>query len=111
MSNNNVYLYYKEFCLGYLTSKKNMYFWVPNTSNIMNAKANYPLGMEFFFLPFNDSQIFENVPAHFDLFLSACDREDIRSQAGIIDSDDDFSKLEKLSRLEYLSEDFVIKNS
>ena len=111
MNNNSIFLYYKEFCLGSLTSKGKMFFWVPNLDNILRAKSKYPLGMEFFFLPQDKTQIFDKVPAHFDIFLASADREDIKLQSGIVDSDDDFSKLEKLSKLKYFSEDFVIKKS
>jgi len=111
MSNKNVYLYYKEFCLGCLNYKKQIFLWLPNVDNIKKAKSKYLLGMEFFFLNEEKSEMFDRVPPHFDVFKTCCERDDIKTKAGILDSDDDFSKLFKISKLDFFNEDFVIKTN
>ena len=54
---------------------------------------------------------FEKVPHHFKEYLNASDRVDLKKKAGISDSDTEFEKLYKMSKLEYFNEEFYIKDS
>ena len=106
---NNLYLYYREFNLGELKFLSDIYFWLPNSNNINLANNKYPAGMDLFFLP-NKKQSYNSVPVHFNNFLIGAGREDLIQKACILSQDDDFTKLLKLSNLEFYNQDFVIKN-
>ena len=107
MNNKKVYLHYLEFNLGFLTKYTDFYYWVPNRKNIELAKQKYSLKMSMFFLP-EEEHGYNIVPEHFEDFLN--DRQDLFKKAKILPIDDDFIKLYKLSQLDFVNNDFVIKS-
>ena len=105
----NVNLYYNEYNLGHLEQTPNGYLWVPNVREIVKATQVYEMGMEMFFLPC-DCVEYPFVPRHFNEFLTACERADLKEKAGIEDDDSEFVRLYKMGKLDYFSQEFVIKS-
>ena len=104
-----IHLYNKDKNLGHLTFENNYYVWTPNLKNIEQALYQNRLGMEMFFLPITQTR-FESVPAHFEDYLFATERFDIKTKAGIKVSDSDFEKLIKVSKLNFSEVEFYIKS-
>ncbi len=105
----NVKLYYNEYCLGELQYENNLYLWSPNTQNIQGAIKKYPMGMEMFFLPIQTTT-FKDTPHHYREFICQAERPDLAQKAGILNTDSNFEKLYKLSKLTYFTTEFVIKS-
>lgn len=105
----NVKLYYNQFLLGDLSYKNSGYLWTPNMDGINNALQIYPYGMEMFFLP-NEPKTYSQVPNHFNEFLVQASRLDLMEKANILPTDNDMTKLYKLSKLSFYSQEFVIKS-
>lgn len=102
-------LYYNDIELGNLSLTNNQYLWSANASGIDTARKAYPYGMEMFFLP-NFSKTYSRVPYHFNEFLAQATRPDLAAKAHILQTDSDIEKLFKLSKLNYCSQEFVIKS-
>lgn len=105
----NVNLYYNELCLGTLNQLNHEYMWIPNNMAIKTANIQYPFGMEMFFLP-TTTTFYKVIPYHYSDFLSQAMRPDLAKKAGITETDTDFEKLYKLSKLNFYSTEFVIKS-
>lgn len=104
-----VHILFNEYSLGFLEEVKEGYLWMPNTKAIEAMKQEHELVMEMFFLP-AQPVLFDEIPKHYDEFLEASERVDLKEKVGILDSDSDFVKLYKMGFLEYFSEDFVIRS-
>lgn len=101
-------IYASNIKLGVLSKKGSSYVWNPILDNIKEACRVVRYGMELFMLPLEATE-YKKVPAHFDEYLAAADRFDLKSKAGILDTDNDMVKLEKISQLTFGSELFTIK--
>ncbi len=104
-----VHILFKDFSMGFLAEHENGYAWVPNDDVLAMMKQRHPLTLELFLLP-HEPCLFRNVPSHFDEYLEASNRADLKEKAGIKNSDSDFERLFKMGFLEYFSEDFVIRS-
>ena len=102
-------LNYNEFNLGHLMQVENGYLWTPNIKEIARADEKYELAMDMFFLP-NEQVVYPFVPRHFNEFLDASERADLKEKAGIEDDDSEFVRLYKMGKLDYFSQEFVIKS-
>jgi len=101
-------IYASDIKLGVLTENGDSYLWVPIISNIKEACRVVRYGMELFMLPL-ERRVYKKIPEHFNEYLFASERFDLREKAGIVEGDSDMVKLEKMSRLNYGSELFTIK--
>ena len=102
-------LNYNEFTLGFLAQNSQGYVWTPDVNEINKAKEKYEYGMDMFFLP-SVQKVYTFIPRHFNEFLEASDRADLMEKAHIDDSDSDFVRLYKLSKLDFFNQEFVIKS-
>ena len=105
-----IYLYFKELNLGYLTQEKDVYIWVPNTENIQLFERQNSAFEDLFFLERNKPVGYVNIPLHYSEFIQACSREDLVQKAGIKSRDSEFEKLYKLAKLDFSMQDFYIKS-
>ena len=103
-----VHLLYREFNLGSLEASPNGFVWTPNLSNITEASKKY-IGMDMFLLE-KEPTLYKIIPWHYKDFLINADRPDLKQKANIQNSDSDFEKLYKLSKLNFFSSEFIIKS-
>ncbi|MBQ8425006.1 MAG: hypothetical protein IJX17_03175 [Clostridia bacterium] len=105
-----VYLFFREFELGFLTEQDNKYLWTPNISQINEFEKKYPMSWDFMFISKNEPTFYDEIPQHFINFVeSSYVRQDLRDHAKIEKNDDKFDRLYKMATLDYYDQDFVIK--
>ena len=104
-----VYLHFREFELGFLTQKDDVFVWVPNTESIRMFNEKYTGASDLFLLEQNEPVVYEKIPYHFVDFVESSPRADLAKKVGITENDSDFDKLCKLATLDYFNIDFVIK--
>ena len=112
-----IYLYFMEYKLGSLERCnlleengliKEKYLWIPNVSEIEKAKIEYPFGMDMLMMP-KENQVYDKVPYYFAENDVLPSRRDIIDKVGITPDDDLFTRLYKISTLEYFDQQFVTK--
>jgi hypothetical protein len=104
-----VYLHFREFELGFLTQKDDVFVWVPNTESIRAFETKYTGASDMLLLDKNEPVVYEKIPYHFVDFVETYPRADLAKQCGITANDSDFDRLCKLATLDYFNMDFEIK--
>lgn len=104
-----VYLHFKEFELGALTQKDQVFIWVPNIQNIQLFNAKYDGASDMLLLGTDQPEVYEQIPYHFNEFVESASRPDLMKKAGINNDDSDFEKLCKMATLNFANQDFTIK--
>ena len=104
-----VYLHFREFELGFLTQKNDVFVWVPNTESIRMFDEKYTAASDLLLLSKTEPMVYERIPYHFVDFVESAPRADIAKKAGITAADSEFDRLCKLATLDYFNIDFVIK--
>ena len=105
-----VYLYFKEFELGFLTEKEGAFLWTPDSKNIHDCFQKYDGASDLFLLESQKPVFYRQIPYHFCDFADAPLRDDIACKIKIKSSDSEFEKLFKLGKLSYYNQDFYIKS-
>lgn len=105
---NQVYLHFKDICLGSLTQSQGAYVWTPDIVQIEKFATIYSGAIDMFFLNPAKPQIYKQIPYHYSEFVENCERPDFVRQAGIKSTDSDFEKLCKMATLSYFGHDFYI---
>lgn len=105
-----IFLYLNEICLGHLLENGDKYSFYADSESVNEAMNKYPLQMKFFKLNKRGMVKYENIPFHFNEYLSALDREDLLIKANISDDDSLYEKLYKLSSLNVNPINFKISN-
>lgn len=103
-----VYLYFREFELGFLCQENGKYIWSPNPSEIKKFSEKYFFG-DFLFLDREKPVTYDKIPHHFIEYVQSSSREDLKKSAKIEKGDSDFEKLYKMATLDYYNQDFVVK--
>ena len=76
-----VYLYYREFELGYLEEKDDKFLWTPNANEINEFAKIYPWSWNFMFINKKEPTLYDKIPKHFIEFVeSSFVREDLREK-------------------------------
>lgn len=94
--------------IGYLLQRGEKYLFCANQDGIVRAKDEFPIEMALFKLNESGMIVYDSIPFPFNTFLSGAYREDLMKKAGIVDEDDDFQRLAKLSKLTLMRENFDI---
>lgn len=94
-----IYLSLDEFTLGYLSEKDGGYIFHASSEDIKEATKKYPIKMKFFTLNKSGIKEYKNIPNHYIQYLDNIDRKDIVEKAKILESDTDFQRLHKLTKL------------
>lgn len=102
-----IILAYKELELGTLEKYKTLFLWTPIEDNLKMFKEKYNLAYSTFLLE-KKSTIYKVIPPYFDNYLLLLDRPDLNKEADIRENDDDFLKLAKISKMEFIN-DYKIK--
>ena len=102
-----VYLYYREFTLGYLTMQEDEYLWVPDVQQIDLFEKKYQ--WSWLRLDNKNQKLYKGVPYHYMDYLHSSSRPDLKEHAKIEKNDSDFEKLCKMAKLDFYNEDFYIK--
>lgn len=107
-----VKLFYKECELGTLTfdEKTNEYVYNSNLEGEKKAKSKF-LAMEFYALSNSKDRRQKYIFDEFDEFRRAITRSDIVKMADMKQDDSVFVKLEKLAKLELMTDSFNIRYS
>jgi len=105
-----VYLYFREFNLGFLTEQDSKFLWTPNTEEINKFEKKHPWSWDFLMLNKSEPTLYDKIPNHFIEYVeSSYIREDLRENAKIEKNDSDFERLYKMATLNYYDQDFTIK--
>lgn len=102
-------LYVGELCLGSLVFAEGKFVYSRNLDNEKAAYEKFPVDMMLY--PFKGEEVekFDRLPYPFSNYIGAMAREDLKAKADILESDTLFEKLYKLSKLNFVRENFVIK--
>lgn len=104
-----IYLYFKEINLGFLSQENDVFVWFPNLRNIELFEKQNPAFEDFLLLERKEPVVYTKIPFHYSDFISACSRADLVKKAGINTQDSEFEKLYKLAKLDFSNQDFYIK--
>lgn len=104
----NLILGIEDIELGYLMKKGDKYLFCANGNEVNRAKLEYPIDMLMFDLNATGMKVYESIPYPFSSFLDSTHRGDLMESCGIEESDDDFTRLCKLSTLNIMRENFDI---
>ena len=86
-------------CLGYLEEGDGEYLFYANVKEIAICKNEDPITMMLFNIPDEIVCHLKEIPNVYREYLNGAEREDIVSNAKIIDGDSDFVKLYKIASL------------
>jgi len=112
-----IYLYFIEYKLGSLEKYnetdengliKEKYLWIPNVNEIEKAEKEYPFGMDMLMMP-KENKLYDKIPYHFREMDVAPSRTDITEKVGITKDDDLFTRIYKISTLEFFNQEFITK--
>ena len=103
-----IFLNFKEYKLGFLTQKENIFVWVPDTEAIVSCFNRYDGAFDMFMLGSKESEVYKQIPIHYQDFLMATERSDLQKAAGINQKDNSFERLCKMAKLKYFNQDFYI---
>ena len=104
-----IYLYFQEYKLGSLEKCEDKFLWIPIADGIDKAKKEYPFSMDPFYMD-NKEKLYDKIPYYYADNNISNSRTDIIEMVGITKEDDLFTRLYKISTLEYNGTEFYIKN-
>ena len=104
-----IYLYFQEYKLGSLEKCEDKFLWIPIADGIDKAKKEYPFSMVPFYMD-NKEKLYDKIPHYYADNNISNRRTDIIEKVGITKGDDLFTRLYKISTLEYNGTEFYIKN-
>ena len=102
-----ILLCYKQIILGKLQQKDNCIFYTSYKQGEEKLKQTYPVGA-FYNLFDSDKVKLDKLPVYLQEILSMADNNFYKAKAGILESDNTYQKLEKLSKLNLSSDSFYI---
>ena len=103
-----IYISFNNMDLGYLIEKDNKFVFVADDYGMAQFESLNPICFKMFSLNKNGEKEYNSMPKEYANFLISNERKDLMLKAGIVEQDNHFERLYKLSALEMMAKPFKI---